>query len=424
MNLRDQSSDLFRPIAAVDFSRSLEPFSLLEVTPFIILGLLLGLFAAVFALLTSTVAYYRRRITMPTSTYNRAAKVFFGRWYLYPLLVVLVTAVVVYPGTFGDFASLPNVATFKDMTSPDLRVQGDECKLKACDWASGWFSGSGAIYANLAILFAIRFLLTPLIITLPFPVGLFFPAVVVGSIAGRFAGEVMHEFFGEVMGIPIMPQSYAIVGAAAFVCSFTHTLSPSIVVMEITGSFRLFFPVIFASIAANWVAAQFLPSIYDCLAYISGLKLLPHVTHNYKHKVASLVTQTLDEDEAERDIDEEMELLDDGMKFDSAVRLVAEKFNEFDASQQLALRNMGIRPLDEAAPPESKSKLPSIPIITPQSPITVAHGIFTALKTPILLVASVEQKSRIVGVLSRNVVAARLLKHIVSDFYWLRFFVK
>src|SRR5262249_38124066 len=154
---------------------------------------------AFFALLTSLIAYHRRRITLPNSKSHPFVKAFFGRWYLYPIVVIVIASILVYPGLFGKFASLGNLATFKDMISPDLYVQGDECTLRACDWTAGLFQGQrGALYYNLCILFLIRFFFTAFIITLPIPVGLFFPSVVVGSIAGRIVGEITRDLFGDI----------------------------------------------------------------------------------------------------------------------------------------------------------------------------------------------------------------------------------
>jgi chloride channel 2 len=431
MNLRDGNEDRFRSIAYVDFSGDVEVYDILEAMPFVSLGLILGLLAALFALLTSFIAYQRRRVTLPTSKSNPKVKAFFGRWYLYPLVVIAFASILVYPGLFGKFASLGSLATFKDMISPNLYVQGEECTLRACDWTGGLFQGySGALYYNLGILFLIRFVFTALTITLPFPVGLFFPSVVVGSIAGRIVGEVTRDLFGDIfLGAPVLPWSYAITGAAAFTCAFTHTLSPAVIVMEVTGAFRLFFPVMFASISANWIAGHFLPTIYDCLAYIAGLKLLPHVSHTNSDQVDNLILRTEDGDDINElsgrtAYDVRLESNDE-VEFNSIVRLVSEKFNEFDQVQQSALKGMGIRPANSNEQVEDPlNKLPSIPIIISQSSVATAHAVFTALKTPILLVASVGHTTRIIGVLSRNVLAAHLLKHVVKDYYWLKWFVK
>jgi chloride channel 2 len=57
-----------------------------------------------------------------------------------------------------------------------------------------------------------------------------------GAAVGRLSGEVMAFLFPNgIGGEHIVPGGYAIVGAAAFSGSVTHTVSTAVIVFELTG---------------------------------------------------------------------------------------------------------------------------------------------------------------------------------------------
>lgn len=65
------------------------------------------------------------------------------------------------------------------------------------------------------------------------------------------------------------------VGAAAFSGAVTHTLSPALLAMELTGHFGHALPILLATLLANGVArSRQRPSFYDA---ISISKRLPHL---------------------------------------------------------------------------------------------------------------------------------------------------
>ena len=76
-------------------------------------------------------------------------------------------------------------------------------------------------------------------ITLPVPAGAFIPVFTLGAAIGRLVGEVLATWFPDGIHpdyqIPIIPGSYAVVGAAAFAGAATHTISTTVIVSELTG---------------------------------------------------------------------------------------------------------------------------------------------------------------------------------------------
>lgn len=116
------------------------------------------------------------------------------------------------------------------------------------------------------------------------PHGMFIPALKIGSGFGRLMGEFVAWSFpqgvryGDCMS-PIMPAAYAIVGAAAFSGSVTHSISVAVVVFEITGQICFAVPVLLAVLVANAVASLLQPSMYESVILIKKLPYLPDLLY-------------------------------------------------------------------------------------------------------------------------------------------------
>lgn len=116
------------------------------------------------------------------------------------------------------------------------------------------------------------------------PHGMFIPALKIGSGFGRLVGEFVAWIFplgmryGDCMS-PIMPAAYAIVGAAAFSGSVTHSISVAVVVFEITGQIAFVVPVLVAVLVANAVASLLQPSMYESVIMIKKLPYLPDLLY-------------------------------------------------------------------------------------------------------------------------------------------------
>ncbi|KAH8358431.1 hypothetical protein KR093_000224, partial [Drosophila rubida] len=116
------------------------------------------------------------------------------------------------------------------------------------------------------------------------PHGMFIPALKIGSGFGRLIGEFVAWIFplgvryGDCMS-PIMPAAYALVGAAAFSGSVTHSISVAVVVFEISGQIAFVVPVLVAVLVANAVASMLQPSMYESVIQIKKLPYLPDLLY-------------------------------------------------------------------------------------------------------------------------------------------------
>ncbi|KAH8312787.1 hypothetical protein KR044_012936, partial [Drosophila immigrans] len=120
--------------------------------------------------------------------------------------------------------------------------------------------------------------------TMAVPHGMFIPALKIGSGFGRLMGEFVAWIFplgvryGDCMS-PIMPAAYALVGAAAFSGSVTHSISVAVVVFEISGQIAFVVPVLVAVLVANAVASLLQPSMYESVIQIKKLPYLPDLLY-------------------------------------------------------------------------------------------------------------------------------------------------
>jgi chloride channel 2 len=80
-----------------------------------------------------------------------------------------------------------------------------------------------------------------LALSMPLPLGVVIPVLVIGASFGRMVGEAVN--FGSG-GNSLSPGIYAIVGTAAIGSGITHTLSMSVIMFEITGQLNFALPVI------------------------------------------------------------------------------------------------------------------------------------------------------------------------------------
>uniref|UniRef100_A0A8C2KU70 Chloride channel K n=1 Tax=Cyprinus carpio TaxID=7962 RepID=A0A8C2KU70_CYPCA len=114
--------------------------------------------------------------------------------------------------------------------------------------------------------------------TLPLPAGYFMPVFVYGAAVGRLVGEGSAYFLSDGISSAkslINPGGYALAGAAAFSGAVTHTLSPALLALEMTGQCSHAVPALVATLVSNAVArAKHRPSFYDG---ISLIKKLPHL---------------------------------------------------------------------------------------------------------------------------------------------------
>ncbi|PAV91735.1 hypothetical protein WR25_01022 [Diploscapter pachys] len=141
-------------------------------------------------------------------------------------------------------------------------------------WTMGF---SNPLYA-LFIYFLFYFIMVAICITLYIPSGIFVPCFVMGASAGRLIGEVLAQTWPEGMrgldGPQIYPGLYAVIGAAAYTGSVTHSLSIALIVCETTGQLCALLPVLIALMIANAICSFLQPSIYESTIKIQNYPYL------------------------------------------------------------------------------------------------------------------------------------------------------
>ncbi|OMJ88754.1 hypothetical protein SteCoe_9216 [Stentor coeruleus] len=123
---------------------------------------------------------------------------------------------------------------------------------------------------NLLIYMIVKFCITILCVSVQLPAGLIYPLLTCGAVYGRLVGYLVEQTVGtEHAGI------YAAVGAAAMVCSTTHSVSIAIIVFELTGEIHYLVPMILGVFVAAGVSSAITPSFYDSILDVKKLPYLP-----------------------------------------------------------------------------------------------------------------------------------------------------
>lgn len=78
-----------------------------------------------------------------------------------------------------------------------------------------------------------------------------------------------------------MPSGYAMVGAASFQAGISHTISVTLICIELCGQVTHVIPILVAVLLSNSISGLLTPSMYDSMIQLKGLPYLPDlVTHN------------------------------------------------------------------------------------------------------------------------------------------------
>ncbi len=127
-----------------------------------------------------------------------------------------------------------------------------------------WTLGGAVPLLTLLLVFLVRFGLGPVSYAAGTPGGLFAPMLVLGAQSGLLFGVFYCRLFPAVTAHPI---EFAVVGMAAFFTAVVRApVTGIILVIEMTGSFALFLPMLGACFAAMLVPTLVCnPPIYDSL---------------------------------------------------------------------------------------------------------------------------------------------------------------
>uniref|UniRef100_A0A0N4Z7Z2 Chloride channel protein n=1 Tax=Parastrongyloides trichosuri TaxID=131310 RepID=A0A0N4Z7Z2_PARTI len=267
-----------------------DAFVPIEMLIFAIIGVIAGLFAALFIVL-------QRKLVRMVRHLNTYSKGFLAKHYwIYPIIISFLISTITFPKGYGQF-----IAGEKKF-SVGLREFFSNCTYIADHNATNYcgfefmqsWQGKNLQHNVFLVLIAYQvsyFFLSALASTIPIPSGIFMPVFVIGASFGRFVGELMALWFplgidgsGDIL---IYPGVYAVVGAAAFCGGVTHTVSVAVIVFELTGQLMYILPVMIAVLISNAICAYLQPSIYDSIIEAKNLPYLPDIpsTSSYFHGI-------------------------------------------------------------------------------------------------------------------------------------------
>uniref|UniRef100_A0A0R3RY87 Chloride channel protein n=1 Tax=Elaeophora elaphi TaxID=1147741 RepID=A0A0R3RY87_9BILA len=247
-----------------------------ELPVFVLIGVFSGFLGALFVYIHRKIALFREN--------NRLYLRVFGK---NPLFFTLFTAAIV--GTLtcpdgtgryfaGKFTFRETLADFiANCTFMLSNITAEGCSKERVEHWIGTNHEFSALN-TLAVYFCVYFLLVAICISLAVPAGIFVPSFVIGACGGRLIGEIMALLYPQGIrgpdGPQIFPGLYAVVGAAAYTGSVTHSLSIAVIVCETTGQLSPLLPVLIALMIGNAISSFLQPSIYESMIEI---KNLPHL---------------------------------------------------------------------------------------------------------------------------------------------------
>ena len=229
----------------VTYSKSWHAF---EIGPFIVLGILGGLYGGFFIKLNMKIARWRKG----------------SRWADKPtyevLLVSAATAILNFPNKF-----------MRAQSSELVYMLFAECATITDDQFGICKKGSATVGVILLLLQAavVGFFLACVTFGLRIPAGIILPSMAIGGLCGRAVGVIMEiwqhdhpDAFIFSLCEPdkpcIIPGTYAIVGAAAALAGVTRmTVSIVVIMFELTGALTYVLPIMVAVMTSKWVGDAF-----------------------------------------------------------------------------------------------------------------------------------------------------------------------
>lgn len=217
-----------------------------ELVPFAIIGVLGGLYGAMFTQLNIFFAKWRRKSH------------FLSRRPIFEIFVVaIVTGLVTFPSLYTRIPSALSLAhLFQECTESSV---GNLCKNEH------WVSTVILLFSSSLI----GFFLTAYTFGTNIPAGLIMPSMVNGAFFGRAVGILIQTWKlrhpGFIMfqscppdGVCITPGVYALVGAASTLCGVTHlTVSTVVIMFELTGALNYVIPIMTGVMVSKWVSDSF-----------------------------------------------------------------------------------------------------------------------------------------------------------------------
>ena len=219
-----------------------------EIVPFVLLGVLGGIFGGLFTHLNMLVNRFRRSDHNPLR----------NKQLLEVLSIAVLTALINFPNNFMR-AQLSELVYY---LFAECATIGDHDIFGLCRVTT---AGSLSMASMLVTAAGLGFLLASITFGLPIPAGIILPSLALGALSGRALGvtiELIHKHFSDSIifatcepDVPcITPGTYAIVGAAAALAGVTRLTASIVVIMfELTGALTYVLPIMIAVMLAKWI---------------------------------------------------------------------------------------------------------------------------------------------------------------------------
>ncbi|KAH8312287.1 hypothetical protein KR044_010084 [Drosophila immigrans] len=268
-----QNADTVRALFLTNFTTEF-PFDPQELFVFALIGLICGFGGA-------TYVWVHRRYVLFMRSNKRMNKFLQKNRFLYPGFLALLVSSISFPLGTGQFLA-GELSTHEQVTQlfSNFTWSREDLTVEQAAVVTHWMTNYTSVFGNLVCYLVFTFFFSIIASTIPVPSGMFIPVFKIGAAFGRLVGEFMASWFPHGVRYggrlsPIMPGGYAVVGAAAFSGSVTHTVSVAVIIFEMTGQITHVVPVMIAVLVANAVAALLQPSIYDSIILIKKLPYLP-----------------------------------------------------------------------------------------------------------------------------------------------------
>ena len=234
-----------------------------QVLSFALLGLVSGALGAGFVWASKHILTFRKNQKLGFLSYR----------YFYSVTVSVVCSLITFS---HPFFQLSDKAIITELFHSDpLHEQ-----------KSGWSDPD--LFLNLSVYTAAKLFMTTISITSPVPCGVFTPVFTAGAAFGRLWGNLMWLVFGvHYQGV------YALVGAATFASSVTHTISVAVIVFELTGQLHYMTYMLVGVLLSFAVGNALGTSIYDVMLFIKGLPYMPALKPSriYKRKAKHVMSE-------------------------------------------------------------------------------------------------------------------------------------
>uniref|UniRef100_A0A0K0FTT2 Chloride channel protein n=1 Tax=Strongyloides venezuelensis TaxID=75913 RepID=A0A0K0FTT2_STRVS len=265
-----------------------EVFLVEELPIFAFIGALSGVFGALFVYINRQICVFKMK--------NKVFKKIFAdnNSIKFTVFMAIVVGLITYPEGFGSLVAgklsfRETLADFISNCTMTVSYNGTDrgCSMDIINrWSThdsyprqeGLYETNPSVIQTLLGYLFVNYFIVAICITLALPAGIFVPSFVIGACGGRVIGELMALLFPEGIrgpGAPqIYPGLYAVVGAAAYTGSVTHSLSIAVIVCETTGQLSPLLPVLIALMVGNAISSFLQPSIYESIILI---KKYPHL---------------------------------------------------------------------------------------------------------------------------------------------------